>query len=44
MTLAESSKVELMTHPILELESDYLMSDQFQTMLQRVNVGGYALV
>jgi len=44
MTLAESSKVELMTHPILEFESDYLMSDQFQTMLQRMNVGGYALV
>jgi predicted glycoside hydrolase/deacetylase ChbG (UPF0249 family) len=44
MTLAESSKVELMTHPVLEFESDYLMSDQFQTMLQRVNVGGYALV
>ena len=44
MALAESTKVELMTHPILELESDYLMSDQFQTMLQRVDVGGYALV
>src|SRR5580765_724988 len=44
MTLAESSKVELMAHPILEFESDYLMSDQFQTMLQRVNVGGYARV
>jgi predicted glycoside hydrolase/deacetylase ChbG (UPF0249 family) len=44
MALAESSKVELMTHPILQLESNYLMSDQFQAMLQRLNVGGYALV
>jgi hypothetical protein len=44
MALAESSKIELMTHPIYDLESEYLMSDQFQAMLQRVNVGGYALV
>jgi len=44
MALAESSKVELMTHPILELESEYLMSDQFQTMLRRLDVGGDALV
>ena len=44
MALAQSSMVELMTHPILQLESDYLMGDQFQAMLQRVNVGGYALV
>jgi predicted glycoside hydrolase/deacetylase ChbG (UPF0249 family) len=44
MTLAESSKVELMTHPILQLESGYLMSDQFQSILQRLEVGSYALV
>jgi chitin disaccharide deacetylase len=44
MALAKSNKVELMTHPILELESEYLMSHQFQAMLQRLNVGGYALV
>ena len=44
MTLAESSKVELMTHPILELESDYLMGNQFQVTLQRLEIGGYALV
>jgi predicted glycoside hydrolase/deacetylase ChbG (UPF0249 family) len=44
MELAESSKVELMTHPILGLESDYLMSHQFHAMLQRLNVTGYALV
>jgi predicted glycoside hydrolase/deacetylase ChbG (UPF0249 family) len=42
--LAESRKVELMTHPILPLESEYLISDQFQAILERVNTGGYALV
>jgi predicted glycoside hydrolase/deacetylase ChbG (UPF0249 family) len=42
--LAQSSKVELMTHPVLEVESEYLMGDQFQAMLQGLNVGGYALV
>jgi predicted glycoside hydrolase/deacetylase ChbG (UPF0249 family) len=41
---AESSKVELMTHPILQLESEYLMSDEFQAILQRLDVGSYALV
>jgi hypothetical protein len=44
MTLAQSSQVELMTHPILELESDYLMGNQFQATLQRFEIGGYALV
>jgi chitin disaccharide deacetylase len=44
MALAKSSKVELMTHPIVRMESDFLMSDQFQAMLQRVEAGGYALV
>jgi predicted glycoside hydrolase/deacetylase ChbG (UPF0249 family) len=44
MTLAESGKVELMTHPILQLESDYLMSDQFQAMLHQLHITGYALV
>lgn len=44
MGLAESSKVELMTHPILKLESDYLVGDQFQATLQRRKIGGYALV
>ena len=43
MALAKSSKVELMTHPILQFESEYLMSDQFQAILQRLEVGGYAL-
>jgi predicted glycoside hydrolase/deacetylase ChbG (UPF0249 family) len=42
--LAKSNNVELMTHPIVRMESEYLMSDQFQVMLQRLDVGGYALV
>jgi hypothetical protein len=42
--LAKSNSVELMTHPMLQFESEYLMSDQFQVMLQRLEVGGYALV
>lgn len=44
IALAKSSKVELMTHPIVRMESEYLMSKQFQAMLQRVEAGGYALV
>ncbi len=44
MALAESSKVELMTHPIVPMESEYLMGNQFQAMLQRLKTGGYALV
>jgi predicted glycoside hydrolase/deacetylase ChbG (UPF0249 family) len=42
--LAKSSSVELMTHPILEPEAKYLMSDEFSEILQRLAVGGYALV
>jgi predicted glycoside hydrolase/deacetylase ChbG (UPF0249 family) len=42
--LAKSSNVELMTHPIVPMESEYLMSDQFQATLQRLKVGGFALV
>jgi predicted glycoside hydrolase/deacetylase ChbG (UPF0249 family) len=44
MALAKSSKVELMTHPMLRLESEYLMSDEFGTMLQHLRTGSYALV
>jgi len=43
-TLAKSNNVELMTHPIVRMEADYLMSNQFQAMLQRLEIGGYALV
>ncbi len=42
--LAKSSNVEVMTHPIVPLESEYLMGNQFHTMLQRLKTGGYALV
>jgi len=42
--LAKSSNVELMTHPIVSGEEEYLMSDEFQVILQRVKIGGYALV
>jgi predicted glycoside hydrolase/deacetylase ChbG (UPF0249 family) len=42
--LAKSSDVELMTHPIVNKEEAYLMSDGFGVMLERLNIGGYALV
>jgi predicted glycoside hydrolase/deacetylase ChbG (UPF0249 family) len=44
MELAKSSRVELMTHPIIPSELEYLMSDQFGAMLDSVNATGYALV
>ena len=44
VALAKENKVELMTHPILPLEFEYLMSAQFQSMLQSLDVGGYTLV
>jgi len=44
MVLAKSSRVEVMTHPIFQLESDYLMSDEFEALLQRLEDGTYALV
>jgi predicted glycoside hydrolase/deacetylase ChbG (UPF0249 family) len=42
--LAGSSTVELMIHPILNKEEKYLMSDEFRAILQRLEIGGYALV
>jgi predicted glycoside hydrolase/deacetylase ChbG (UPF0249 family) len=42
--LAKSNKVELMTHPVVPLESDFLMGHEFRSMLQRLEIGGYALV
>lgn len=44
MELARSSKVELMAHPIISAESDYLMGDQFRSMLDRLNTASYTLV
>ena len=43
-SLAKSSNVELMTHPIVNKEEAYLMSDGFGVVLERLNIGGYALV
>jgi chitin disaccharide deacetylase len=43
-TLAKSNNVELMTHPIVRVEAEFLMSDQFEALLQRLEIGGYALV
>jgi len=42
--LARSSNVELMTHPIVRAEAEYLLSDEFSGMLRRFEVGSYALV
>jgi Uncharacterized protein conserved in bacteria len=44
VTLARSSKVELMTHPAIQMEEAYLMSDEFGQLLQRLEAGSYALV
>jgi len=44
VSLAKSSNVELMTHPISPRETAYLMSDEFSELLQRLEVGSYALV
>jgi hypothetical protein len=33
-----------MTHPIVPMELDFLMGSEFQAMLQRVEIGGYAAV
>jgi hypothetical protein len=44
MELARLSKVELMAHPIISTESDYLMSDQFRAMLDRLDTASYTLV
>ena len=42
--LAKSGNVELMTHPIVNAEHEYLMGDEFQEILQRPEIGHYALV
>ena len=43
-SLAKSSNVELMTHPIVAREAEYLMSDEFPVIVRGLNVGGYELV
>jgi len=42
--LAKSGRVELMTHPVVRLETEYLISDEFRVVLQRLELGNYALV
>jgi chitin disaccharide deacetylase len=39
--LARSSNVELMTHPIVGSETDYLMGDEFAAMLREVETGTF---
>jgi hypothetical protein len=40
--LAKSSIVELMTHPILPLEMNFLMSDEMGVLLQSIDAGSFA--
>ncbi len=42
--LAKSGNVELMTHPAVQREAEYLLSDEFCGVLQRLELGSYALV
>ena len=42
--LAKSGNVELMTHPVVHSEAEYLMSDEFQVILQPLEITSYALV
>jgi predicted glycoside hydrolase/deacetylase ChbG (UPF0249 family) len=42
--LARSRNVELMTHPIVNGEEEYLMSDEFRVILQNVEIRGYAVI
>jgi len=44
VALAKSNNVELMTHPVVQAESKYLLSDEFGRMLQELKIGSYALV
>lgn len=44
MALAESSNVELMTHPGLQTESEYLMGDEFAGLLHPLELHSYASV
>ena len=42
--LAKLTNVELMAHPVVRTESDYLMGDQFETILEQVQIGSYVQV
>jgi len=41
--LAKSSDVELMTHPVARAEAEYLISHEFQALLQGLELRSYAL-
>lgn len=41
LTLARNATVELMTHPVLAAESDFLLSEPFGTVLQSLVTGSY---
>jgi hypothetical protein len=43
-SLARSASVELMTHPVVAAETEYLMSGEFSALLQRVPTGPHALL
>jgi predicted glycoside hydrolase/deacetylase ChbG (UPF0249 family) len=43
-SLAKSGNVELMTHPGIRAEEEYLMSDEFQAILEHLEIGSYALI
>jgi hypothetical protein len=40
--LARSSSVELMTHPAVNGEEEYLMSDEFRMILHQFEIPHYA--
>jgi chitin disaccharide deacetylase len=41
--LAKSGTVELMTHPIVPMEFDYLIGREFEALLERLSPGHYAV-
>jgi len=42
VSLARAKNVELMTHPIVQREADYLHSEQFGSLLRDLTLGSYA--
>ena len=44
IALARAARVELMTHPIIERESSFLLSQEFLSLIQGLPVGGYSVL
>ena len=44
VSLARTANVEIMTHPIVSTESEFLLSEPFGAMLQRLDIGSYCRV